>query len=325
MIDLFVDNDELLGVYELSGGQLKMCFDWNGHNSMNNPNVRPQSVWAGLHSDREMLVLERIGPIRSHPDEEAILGAWEIEAASLQLVNMVGFQSRLWAVPTGVVQPGRRVIVTPDSLIIKGQPSETTSSEDATSFGSSPSWTQPMARDDVFMYALDVTRHWISFSALFGQTCPGIYRLEKGQLVIRLGGESRPTDIAAPPKEGEALLTLRRPKAAETELPADRSNAASLTTSASRPAGVNGEKSRGDASLDDARIAEDIAATMLRRFDANGDGSLSADEWATWVRMNTGSKFFDLHHERKLTHAQLVQRSEDEHRSSQSVDQEVRR
>ncbi len=238
MIDVFVRGDALLGVYELSGDQLKVCLDWSGGN-------RPQAVWAGLKRYQEMLVLRRVGPLDLHPDVKAIQGTWVFESAWLKMKNLHG--GTAVPAPQGEIAPGRQAIITPGEFIIKGEPLAPHSGLTA---------IQPKFSDQRFDYAIDGTRRWISFS-FFTPACPGIYRLDNNHLVIRLSDPSRPVSIDASPGDQEVVLRLKRPDSTTQEKP---KGAAIL-----KP---------GESQMYDA-----MAAALIKNFDDNDDGSLSANEW----------------------------------------------
>ena len=209
MVDCFVPPCELLGVYELDGDQLKLCFDWSGYGGASE---RPQTVWAGLRSGQEMLVLERLGETTSHPDEEAIRGEWVVASAQLTMrIETADAPPQTFpAAPVGSIEPGRPVIITSEEFIIKGLPGAKTLPP-TSDYNPSLYVTQPVPHDMQYGYALDEKRGWIAFDSGLGEVCPGLYQLTGDTIFIRLGSTSRPEKIDAPIVDGEAMLTLRRP------------------------------------------------------------------------------------------------------------------
>lgn len=293
MIDVFVAGDELKGVYELDGDHLKICFDWGGHNEPSRPNVRPQSVWAGLNSDQEMFVLQRMGTVIRYMDEEAIQGAWSVVSADLKIKADPSF--RAVASPVGTLAPGRTVVISAQQLIIKGVPADEIPAEKRVDAGEyfPPTWIQPIHQDDPFEYTLDGDRNWISFSCLYSPSpCRGIYRLEGDELTIRLGLE-RPRSIDGPVKKGESLLRLKRSDATDMKLPAKMG-----TKSIERIASDLLEK---------PGMLSDMTASIMETYDANHDGHMTADEWEKIEEYPGTSlpRFPDPDGDGKLTEAEL--------------------
>ncbi|MHC4179235.1 MAG: TIGR03067 domain-containing protein, partial [Planctomycetota bacterium] len=228
MIDLLVGGQGILGVYELQGDQLKICLDWGMH-PQSGRRSRPEALWAELGSSQELLTLRRVGEAKLEADEQAIQGKWEVVRAWAKITETFGNMTtqRMYSAPYGEIAKGRKVVINESELVIKGLPEERAESDDAKKDGAGtaeaamfvqPDFTQPMAHDDLFRYALDPSQDpkRIDFTGA-GYPCQGVYRLEGDRFMIRLG-KGRPEAIDGPPADGEVLLELKLVEAAPTSV-----------------------------------------------------------------------------------------------------------
>jgi uncharacterized protein (TIGR03067 family) len=229
LIDLAMPgSDNLLGIYKLEGDRLTICVATG---------KRPTEFWPEFGSDRELLVLRRIGEVESHPDEKAILGNWHVvKTATGQLDPALFVQGEMQDSGGFVPQPGslaeRLPTVTAVSFQIDGiqffphgdrQPT----GDDAT--------TTPSGRL-AGCYAIDATRkpRVIDVTTPFLvrhtpnaihqlRSLRGIYRLDGEQLVIRFAVDGGDTALANRPKgfdsplakdQFEMILSRKPPKTA---------------------------------------------------------------------------------------------------------------
>jgi RND family efflux transporter MFP subunit len=94
MIDLASGGRASLGIFQLTGNELKICASPLG--SRGAPQ-RPSEFWAELGSGKELLVLRRVGDAVVSDDEKAILGTWRVETPLVHALGIPYPDSQLFA------------------------------------------------------------------------------------------------------------------------------------------------------------------------------------------------------------------------------------
>ncbi len=227
-IDLLATNKGARGIYELEGDQLKMCLNW-GEREEFEQLKRPDEFWVGLRPKNELIVLKRVRDADAmiEANQKAMQGTWEVVKAWAKMRGSRDRPGRMYAAPYGEIAEGREVVIRGSSLTIKGVPGEEARSDAAKpdpagAIAGRPLMIQPMADDDGFDFELHLHGR-IDFDTLHDARCSGVYLLEDDRLIIRLT-ETLPTQIDAPPADGEVFLELKLVEAAPTgdgQRPAD--------------------------------------------------------------------------------------------------------
>ncbi len=220
IIDLKAAGEVGLGVYELQGDRLVVCCSGMAVRSRE----RPREVWAEYGSEKELLVLKRLGAPVVQADEKAIQGKWEIVRCESQVSEgllvagggggMVPLS--FFGEPSGEIAKGRQIEINRHSLTLKPAPGR------PSGMGGMQTWQRA--------YAIDPTRQpkTIDFSLSAYYAYPGIYEIDADQLRICaslvpfsrgpvvFGAETdsfesrRPKSIPAKPGENQVVIVMRR-------------------------------------------------------------------------------------------------------------------
>ncbi|MFZ1935765.1 MAG: efflux RND transporter periplasmic adaptor subunit, partial [Thermoguttaceae bacterium] len=94
MIDLASGGRASLGIFQLTGNELKICASPLGSGGAP---LRPSEFWAELGSGKELLVLRRVGDAVVSDDEKAILGTWRVETPLVHALAVPYPDSQLFA------------------------------------------------------------------------------------------------------------------------------------------------------------------------------------------------------------------------------------
>jgi uncharacterized protein (TIGR03067 family) len=210
IIDVKAANRVGLGVYELQGDRLTICSSGMTQGAPQ----RPSEVWAEYNSDKELLVLRRVGDAIVEADEKAIQGTWEIVRCEGQPGPMMRALATTFAWPSGESAKGRDVEISRDTVSLKGSPGEVLGVPQETVYCA---------------YAIDPRKQPKTIDLLesAGSAHAGAYELDGDQLKICASyvpflpstvfpalpakfGVDRPKSIPTNPGEGQVLIVMRR-------------------------------------------------------------------------------------------------------------------
>ena len=194
IIDLQDGGYIYLGIFQLTGNELKICVSRVSEEK----SQRPSEFWAEYGSDKELLVLRRVGDVVVSEDEEAIQGTWQVESPSLSDPNNTG-------VP--LFAHDQQVVISPRTVKLT-QPEDSAAEGDMVG-GGGKAWFYESK------YTLDPTSQpkIIDFSMAGGTSA--IYELQGDRLTLcfywpATQGHVRPTKLAADEQTHATLVVLKR-------------------------------------------------------------------------------------------------------------------
>jgi HlyD family secretion protein len=204
IIDLQDEGDVYLGIFQLTGNELRICAAYRSSET----SQRPTEFWAEFGGGKELLVLRRVGDVVVSEDEKAIQGTWRVESQSLPGLLLFSHD--------------QQVVISPRDMKFKSWCSGGISGMG--SIGGSSSGVAGGGEEDPFActeahYALDPCCRPkaidIAPSAASG-ALNAIYELQNNRLTLCFHisqgteGSPRPTKFAADEKSGMALVVLKR-------------------------------------------------------------------------------------------------------------------
>ena len=206
MIDL-ESRSQYWGIYRLEGNLLKICAD-------NHYGQRPSQFFADFGSDKELLVLRRIGDAVAPEDAKTIQGKWQVESLSTPSGAPAGSNRSVYlAATTGTwFTPGHQTTITANQITITVPPG----------MGGG-------GKLETVWYTLDPSSRpkRCAFGSLGSDYFSGIYELTNDRLTICLGlpdvhGRSNPPSKLV--AEAETVLVVLKRVDVETSTP-DKSEA----------------------------------------------------------------------------------------------------